>query len=90
MSEVPLQQLQGEAGIPPRSVWKTTSAFEAEVGLWVKGVGGERERDNRLRALRGTRPLTVGFTWGCDQEQVLGKQPQPRGRQVIRDQLYWG
>ena len=34
------------------------------LGLWVK-----RERDNRLRALRATRPHTVGYIGGCDQEQ---------------------
>ena len=31
--------------------------------------GAERERDNRLRALRATRPQTVGYIGGCDQEQ---------------------
>jgi hypothetical protein len=32
-------------------------------------VGGEREKDNRLRALRAARAHTVGFIGGCDQEQ---------------------
>ena len=39
----------------------------APVSLWVKGAG-EREGDNRLRALRATRPHTVGCTGECDQE----------------------
>ena len=31
--------------------------------------GGEIERDNRLRALRLTRPQTAGYVGGCDQEE---------------------
>ena len=38
------------------------------LGLRVKGGGG-RERDKRSRALRATRPHTVGYIGACDQEQ---------------------
>jgi len=36
---------------------------------------GERERDNRLPALRTTRAHTVGYIGGCDQEQGEIKSP---------------
>ena len=39
-----------------------------QLGLWVKWER-ERYRDNRLRALRATRPHTVGYIGGCDQEK---------------------
>ena len=40
----------------------------APLGLRVKG-GKQRERDNRLRALRATRPHTGGYIGGCGQEE---------------------
>ena len=52
------------------------SMYHGEHGVVVfvgEGVGGERE--NRLRALHTTRPPTVGYVGGCDQEEGVIKCP---------------
>ena len=47
--------------------WRTSYGGNGVVEF--AGQGGERERYNRLRAPRATRPHTVGYIGGCDQEQ---------------------
>ena len=52
----------------------------AEVGLLFE------QRDNRLRARRATRPHTVGYTGGGDQEQGDIKSPgRPVGQIPLKD-----
>ena len=67
------------------SLWFVGEGVEKETS-WFAGEGEERERerDSRLRALRGARPHTVGYIRGCDQEQggVISPSGDGRGDRV--------
>ena len=57
--------------MPESVAWSRTHASTTcrEIREEFVGEGGGEERDTRLRALRPTRPHTVGYVGVCDQEQ---------------------
>ena len=82
MSEVSLfdSTLAGTQSLEPRLA----------VRLRVAGMHDERERYiyDRLRALRHTRPHTVGYIGGCDQEEGMLERPCARhGRSQLVQHL---
>ena len=56
-----------------QGAWKSKRGFSPDFER-------DRERHNRLRALRATRPHTVGYIGGCDQEQGGIECPAHRSR----------
>ena len=71
-------QVQGDG----RSLMREVPLYGGKhVGTWSsakKKARVESERANRLRALRGTRPNTVGYIGVCDQEQGEIESPPPQ------------